>query len=242
MELQSTEPIAIDAPDVVGVEGPREVPIEIVALSLHSVEPVIIESFFDVFFDVKVETTVNPDGSIDVQLPEGTVFDTIVPNQQTGAATNMDALDPDTGRVIHVRVGRYPYTYSDFTGFLRMHITAPEGSYRQLYDSKILEEPAVIESFFDALRSHFPQRLSIPHAGPFAGELFQEEGAERKLAVYESGGWMKIMDRRDVAGVVADGYLYYLDKQGDVSGEKRSSGSAAVRETMEMITEYYQYS
>jgi DNA-binding beta-propeller fold protein YncE len=47
-------------------------------------------------------------------------------------------LNPDTGAVTNVRVGAYPYTYSDFTGFLRATITSPEGSYQQLFDSQLV--------------------------------------------------------------------------------------------------------
>jgi len=46
-------------------------------------------------------------------------------------------VDPDTARVqVLSNIGPNPYTYSDFTGFLRATITAPEGSYSRLYDSR----------------------------------------------------------------------------------------------------------
>jgi streptogramin lyase len=48
-----------------------------------------------------------------------------------------DVLNPDSGAVSHIPVGAFPYTYSDFTGFLRATITAPEGYYKQLYDSRL---------------------------------------------------------------------------------------------------------
>ena len=44
-------------------------------------------------------------------------------------------LDPDTGRVDIWNTGAHPYTYSDFTGFLRATITSPEGFFTQIYDS-----------------------------------------------------------------------------------------------------------
>jgi DNA-binding beta-propeller fold protein YncE len=46
-------------------------------------------------------------------------------------------VDPDTGQVqVRASIGPNPYTYSDFTGFLRATITAPEGSYTRVYDSR----------------------------------------------------------------------------------------------------------
>lgn len=45
-------------------------------------------------------------------------------------------VDPDTARVqVLAAIGPNPYTYSDFTGFLRATVTAPEGSYTRTYDS-----------------------------------------------------------------------------------------------------------
>jgi len=47
-------------------------------------------------------------------------------------------VDPDTSRVqVLASIGPNPYTYSDFTGFLRATVTAPEGSYTRTYDSDI---------------------------------------------------------------------------------------------------------
>lgn len=46
-------------------------------------------------------------------------------------------LDPSTGTVDLFSTGSNPYTYSDFTGFLRAHVTAPEGSYIRLHDSRL---------------------------------------------------------------------------------------------------------
>jgi len=60
-------------------------------------------------------------------------------------------LDPDTGAVTNVGVGRYPYTYSDFTGFLRATITAPEGSYTRIYNGDIACGGANISPFWSQL-------------------------------------------------------------------------------------------
>ncbi len=50
---------------------------------------------------------------------------------------NAVVLDPRTGRTYSTRIYGYPYTYSDFTGNLRATVTAPEGSYIRLYDSRM---------------------------------------------------------------------------------------------------------
>ncbi len=48
-------------------------------------------------------------------------------------------LDPDTAGVqVLASIGPNPYTYSDFTGFLRATVTAPEGSYTRIYDSDLV--------------------------------------------------------------------------------------------------------
>jgi streptogramin lyase len=46
-------------------------------------------------------------------------------------------LDPDTGDTVAIATGSGPYTYSDFTGFLRATVTSPEGSYTRLHDSRV---------------------------------------------------------------------------------------------------------
>jgi streptogramin lyase len=53
------------------------------------------------------------------------------------STSNVARLDPDTGAVDFFPTGPNPYTYSDFTGFLRATVTAPEGSYTRLYDSRM---------------------------------------------------------------------------------------------------------
>lgn len=53
------------------------------------------------------------------------------------STSNVARLDPDTGQVTIHNAGPNPYTYSDFTGFLRATVTSPEGSYRRRYDSRL---------------------------------------------------------------------------------------------------------
>lgn len=51
---------------------------------------------------------------------------------------NAVVLDPDTGRTTAISVGAQPYTYSDFTGYLRAMVTTPGGRYRRIYDSSLV--------------------------------------------------------------------------------------------------------
>jgi hypothetical protein len=50
---------------------------------------------------------------------------------------NASDLYPDTGHVTNVRVGAYPSTYSDFTGFLWNAVTGSPGWYSRLYDATL---------------------------------------------------------------------------------------------------------
>ena len=49
--------------------------------------------------------------------------------------SNVARLDPGTGRVDLFASGAAPYTYSDFTGFIRASVTAPDGSYTRRHDA-----------------------------------------------------------------------------------------------------------
>ena len=92
------------------------------------------------------------------------------------------ALDPDTGAVTNTRVGRYPYTYSDFTGFLRATVTAPEGSYKQLFDAQLVcdDDADVVWSqlYFEV---ETPESTRINFYGRTANRVAEMGGAREML-------------------------------------------------------------
>jgi len=59
------------------------------------------------------------------------------------STSNVAQLDPDTGRVTVRSGGPGPYTYSDFTGFLRANVTAPEGAYVRIYQGWTCDDDRV---------------------------------------------------------------------------------------------------
>ncbi len=58
--------------------------------------------------------------------------------QRSNNLARIDVTGAHSADVDHFPVGPSPYTYSDFTGFHRATITAPEGHYTRLHDSAVV--------------------------------------------------------------------------------------------------------
>ncbi len=100
-------------------------------------------------------------------------------NQVTGNATR---LNPDTGSVEHFPVGEGPYTYSDFTGYTLQNFTAPQASFRRVFNGCPERETTIWEKILweadTPLGTSVEVRIKVvdtleelaaaPYYGPFA--------------------------------------------------------------------------